>query len=601
MISRHRSDDDKFDRAVDLIDRSGVVQLLEDIAASRRGSGGRPAKGIQYTIKAVVVSLAYLIDLPTTPSLRNVLASLVCNFDDDRLRRLGMTITHAQRAAVQPLNQWNAEYRRFHLWLGRQVEGLDSGFDLPARRITNRDDAQLRAARTAEIQQAANQAADTCRVIMNKIVAASVLESHPAGYEGDIVVDESTFDVAKTNEDVGTRPTAKRPADYAAGFYRRSGGVIQADPDSGTKTKLDKMGFGVGVTAITRVGRPGALRSVVPVITAIDIHKPTAASREGFANALTQHRLNRFDPLHAGEGRRGRNTRWPYVTTDMGYNQLDGFAELLIAEQYAMIAAYPQHWHLVSQTQDPVSPTKHDRVDPGPMVGHGDVYCPAGALLLRQGPLVERTRSMADAGELVRHDQRLRSLLPLLMGTNSRPRTAGSTVGRPRRGQPKETAVKLDVVCPAVQGRVRCPLKPESMSVSPADVPTLEPTWSAHDYRSCANSQTTITFTPEQLKRYQAAFTPGSWEHILHFEAYRAITERQFSLLKSPSITHLDRVNFGPRREPMLKLIIALAVAISNLRMQDDPHLSEVDSVTERLRSLERVLGRPPARIPPRT
>jgi hypothetical protein len=601
MISRHRSDDNKFGRALDLIDRSGVVPTLEEIASSRRGSGGRPAKGIKYTIKAVLVALAYLIDLPTTPSLRNVLANLVFNFDDDRLERLGMTITHKQRTAVQPAKQWKAEYQRFHMWLTRQLQGLDSGFDLPARRETNRDDAQRRAARTAEVEQASDQAADACRQILNKIVAASVLDAHPAGYDGDIVVDESTFDVAKTNEDVGSRATARRPAAYAAGFYRRSGGVIQVDRESGEKTRLDQMGFGLGVTAISRVGRPGALRSVVPLITAIDIHKPTAASLDGFTNALAQHRSNGFEPRDRKETNRGRNARWPYVTTDMGYNQLDGFAELLIDEQYAMIGAYPQHWSLVSQTQDPVPRTEQDRVEPGPMVGHGDVYCPAAAHLLRQGPLVERTRSMFNSDGLARHDQRLRSLLPLLMGTNSRPRTAASTAGRPRRSQPKETAVKLDVVCPAVQGRVRCPLKPASMSSSSADLPTLEPTWSAHDYRSCEKSQTTITFTPEQLKRYQPAFTPGSWEHILHFEAYRAMTERQFSLLKSPSITYLNRANFGSRREPMLKIIIAVAVAVSNLRMQDDPQLSEVDSVTERLRSLGRVLGREPAKIPPRT
>src|SRR5699024_9683361 len=108
----------------------------------------------------------------------------------------------------------------------------------------------------------------------------------------------------------------------------------------------------------------------------------------------------------------------------------------------------------------------------------GDVYCPAALHLLKQGPLVERTRNMTDKTDLDRHDTRLTNLLPLLMGTNSRPRIAAPGAGRPRRGEQKQKAYKLEVVCPAVQRRVRCPLKPESMGATTAEVPTVDPTWS---------------------------------------------------------------------------------------------------------------------------
>ena len=604
MISTHRSPDAMFTRAVDLIERSGVVEQLEHLADAQRGPGGRPPRGITYTLRAVLVTLAYLIDRRTTPTLSAVLQHIVFDHTDDQLDSLGMKVTDEQRAAVRAHRVWNAEYRRFHLWLSRKLTRLDSGFDLPARRITNAEDTRRRADRSADTAQASDQAADMCRDIINGIVAASVLDPDPDGYTGDVVVDESTFDVCKTGTDIGKRPNAKRSAVYAAGYYRRAGGVIDTDHESGTTTRVDKIGFGVGITAIIRVGKPNALRAVVPLITGIDIHKPTAASKEGLANALEQHERSGFDPRTSRDQPPAKNTRWPYMTVDMGYNALDGFAELLMEQRYAMIASYPKHWGLITRTQDPL-PDNNDgpaRTEPGPIVGHGDIYCPAAMHLLKQGPLVERSRHLDEKSDLDRHDKRLANLFPLLMGTNSRPRPAAPTAGRPRRGAPIQEVYKLDVVCPAVQGRVRCPLKPESaVGTSTAELPTTQPTWEANEFRCCEKSQTTITLSPKQLKQYQSAFTPGSWEHILHFEAYRAMTERQFSVLKSPHVTALDKVNFGPRREPLLKIILALAIAVSNLRMQDDPNLSEVDSVTERLRQLERLLGRPPVLRPPRT
>ena len=593
MIAAHRTQHERFERALDLIDRSGVVGELEALNAARRGVGGRPAHGIAYTIKSILVVLALLIDRCTTPSMKRVLEEIVFRLDDDQLEQLGISIAAQQRAAVKEREAWGREYRRFMAWLARQLAVIDSQFDQPARRITNDETARIQASRTPEDQEASREAVRQSRRLCNLLVSTSVREKHPDGYVGDIVVDETTYKVCKTSENVGARPTAKRSAAYAAGFYRRSAGVLQ-EPGTGTFSRLDDMGFGIGLTAITRVGKPTALRRVVPVITAIDIHGPTSGSLEGLSRALDQHTENGFDPRTC-QDHPPRNSRWPYLTVDKGYNKLDGFAELLIDRRYSMIAGYPANWHLVSQTEDP-EPRKSQ--EPGPILGHGDIYCPEAAPLLRAGPLVTRVRDMKEGG-VAAHDATLRKLLPRLMGTNSRIKVAAARPGRPRKDEPKQKKFKIDVVCPAIQRRVQCPLKPESLHGDPS-VPPIYPTWEASEFRCCEKSHTTITLTEKQVKQYQGSFVPGSWEHLFHLEAYRAMTERQFQLVKSPHITGLPRLNFGPRREPLMKLIIAIAVAISNLEAQDSPSTRDVDSVAERFQALERYLGRKPARTPPR-
>lgn len=594
MIAQYRSEQAVFARAVELITRSGAATDIEALNAARRGVGGRPARGIKYTLTAVLVALTCLIDRRTTPSLKAVLEEIVFRFDDHNLEQVGMQISHAERRAITGKEPWEREYSRFWAWLQRQVTVLDSEFDQPARRISNAQDARRRASRTSEEEERARQAKDDCRRICNRLVAASVRDPRPDGYVGDIVVDETIFDVAQTSEGTGGKPDSNRSAVSAAPLYVRAGGVAATAASSKHK-KADKVAFGIGVTAIIRVGKPSALRAVVPLITAIDIHRSTGDTLSGLRNALDMHARNGFDPRHSDSRRR----RWPYLTVDMGYNPRDGFAELLVERQYSMLATYPKQFHLVHQAEDPVARDRLSRQEPGPIVGHGDIYCPAAANQLTK-PMVFRMRDQP-ADRIAAHDNRLRQVLPLLMGTNSRIKTAAPTAGRPKAGEPRDVTFKMDVVCPAVQGRVRCPLKPMSLHANPSQVPTLDPDWEASEYRCCEKSQTTITFTPKQLKLYQGGLTPGSWEHILHFEAYRSMNERQFSILKSPHVTGMSKINYGPRREPLLKILLSLAVAVSNLRVQDDPRVREVDSVAERFQKLERNLGRPPARTPNRT
>jgi hypothetical protein len=134
-------------------------------------------------------------------------------------------------------------------------------------------------------------------------------------------------------------------------------------------------------------------------------------------------------------------------------------------------------------------------------------------------------------------------------------------------------------------------------------VPLAEPTWQADERICCRQSTMRLALTSRQLKKAQWRLVPGSWDHMLVFEASRALTEQRFSLLKSPHITRLTEMKWGPRREPMIKLLLALAVAATNHQIQKTHSARPVrtESVDIRWRQLTRHLGHEPTRTPPRT
>ena len=211
---------------------------------------------------------------------------------------------------------------------------------------------------------------------------------------------------------------------------------------------------------------------------------------------------------------------------------------------------------------------------------------------------------LAEDDGFERQDARLEALFPLIMGTNSRPYRARQGRGRPRKDEADtERPVKIDLVCPAVQGRVRCPLKPASMTLASEDAPEISPSWSADHYKCCARSSITHTFTPEQWKRAQWGLVPGSWEHATYYEAARAITEQRFSIMESPHITGMESFKRGVRREPMLYITLALWVASTNLSIQEsfERKTASQDSMTRRLRMVRKDTGRDLAKVPPRT
>ena len=334
------------------------------------------------------------------------------------------------------------------------------------------------------------------------------------------MVDETILDLAGPSAGLGSKPDKKHGAAYIGKYYARDDRTGPINTDGRGK---GKQGFGLGITAVSTVGPPDKLHLVPAVIAAIHIHTPTSGSADAVDVCLTHLKRNGLD------NRPADGKTWPLLTVDMGYNPKDAFPHVMLKHQYSAVARYPADWTLSEPSANP--PGTKESTPPGPIQHAGAFYCPAAqAELLKL--TVPRSRALLASGEWEEHDNRLAAALPFLMGTNSLPVVSGLR-GRPRLGEEPPTYVKQELVCPAVQLRVRCPLKPDSMTATGFGVPLAQPTWQADERVCCRQSTMRLALTDRQFEKAQWRLVPGSWEHMLAFESARALTEQRFSLLKS--------------------------------------------------------------------
>ncbi|NMD56998.1 MULTISPECIES: hypothetical protein [Tsukamurella] len=580
-----------FDTVIGIVDRSEADSLIDCWHALERGAGGRPPSGFVYTSRAVLTAILILTFHQRTVTIRQILAT-IADMTDEQLAAVGMAGANTSAIYDQP----KREYTRFHAWLTRQFTPVDPHADLPAQRISNKEHKRLLGDRTAEQWHAAERAGERLSILINRIVAASVWEKRPQGCRGDLVTDESTFDLARHMYGLGVKDDKLRGATPGGSPYARGqdNAVSTGSEPLALNGKITKSGYGLGLTALTRVGEPHQLHAVPPVVIGISVGKVTSGSVEGLFEALTRAKENDL----TGRSPSSR-AAWPFLTVDMGYNVKRTWAETMIREQYAYVGRYPSHW----KTVYPSAPAAGRETDPGPVQVAGDFYCPAVQPHINKFT-VRPTRTMLESNPsgFAEHDRALAQVLPLLMGRNSRPEYRNVTRGRPRIGGSRDEQLTVKLVCPAAMGRVRCPLKPESLSVD-SSVPAVDPTWSADRYGCCSNASLTVTLTDAQVRLAQWGMTPGSWEHALYYEAARSLTEQRFSQLKSNAVTGLKELVEGPRREPLIAITLAAAVAVLNHRTQEayDRRQHRAESIDIRMRLLESDLGHPPAKTPPRT
>lgn len=610
----YRFDDAVFERSVQVIRRCGAVELIEGFARDVRGPGGRPRSGRRFTVMAVLVVALSIVRVGRTPSIAEILR-MIGTLTPAQLVELGMdpdsALPQGGDEGVEPgegdqalkasssARHGGGGYAAFHGWLTRMLEPLDPGADLQAKRVTNGEHRRQLASRSEEAQQASETAERRLLDVVNALVAGSVDQQCPGSYDGDVIADETIVDLAGTAAGLGLKDDKRRAAAYMARYYLRDQTDNSVHSKSSSGIRLGKAAFGIGVTAVSRVGSPTDLYGIAPVITGVAIHHPSSGTVAELGRALEYHARNGFAPA------RGPGRRVPYLTTDMGYNNKAGFSDMVLDAGYAPVVRYPSHWKTVFASEGP-DHTRSGQAD-GPVQISGEFYCPVAREMVGKAKLVAKTRDLLDTtGGFDAHDRRISQLFPLLMGTNSRPYRARPGRGRPRRNETSEQValpVRQDLVCPAVQGRVQCPLKPASMDVADLGIPTVTPTWTAERYRCCSQSQVTVTMSARQWQRAQWGMVPGSWEHTLYFEAARAATEQRFSIMKSQHVTGIEHLKWSPRRQPMICLMVGLWLAATNLAIQEahDQRPARPASVKRRLRQVETDLGRPLTRIPPRT
>jgi len=153
----------------------------------------------------------------------------------------------------------------------------------------------------------------------------------------------------------------------------------------------------------------------------------------------------------------------------------------------------------------------------GAICSNGNLYCPAtpGALLA----LVPLARG-ASAEEIAAHDQKTAELAHYKLG-----RTSGYDSDGYHR-----------VSCPAVMGKLRCPLRPASMALSHERPTVLSPP--EHAPRCCDQKTLTVPVSVNAKTAQKHDYPSAAWRASY---ARRSAVERSFSTIKDPASNDISR------------------------------------------------------------
>jgi hypothetical protein len=190
----------------------------------------------------------------------------------------------------------------------------------------------------------------------------------------------------------------------------------------------------------------------------------------------------------------------------------------------------------------------------GAIIANGNLYCPATPKpLLELGPLAPA----ATPEQTAAHDQQTAELARHKLG----PVSADDADGYHR------------VMCPAVMGKIRCPHRPESMTLDRGRPEILTPP--EHPPACC--TQQTITVPPAVAAKTRQKHDYPSAAHRRSY-ARRTGSERTFSTIKDPATTSISRGWCRLTGVTPLMLWIACLLAARNQRILHAWHARQADN-----------------------
>jgi hypothetical protein len=200
----------------------------------------------------------------------------------------------------------------------------------------------------------------------------------------------------------------------------------------------------------------------------------------------------------------------------------------------------------------------HDRgpqgTHQGAIIANGNLYCPATPKPLPElGPL----GPAATLKQAAAHDAQTAELARYKLG----PVTADDADGYHR------------VTCPAAAGKIRCPLRPRSMTLDRSRPEILTPP--QHPPACCA--QQTITVPPQVAAKTRQKHDYPSAAHRRSYTR-RTGSERTFSTLKDPATTSIARGWCRLTGLTPLTLWIACLIPVRNQRILDAYTARQADS-----------------------
>ncbi len=153
----------------------------------------------------------------------------------------------------------------------------------------------------------------------------------------------------------------------------------------------------------------------------------------------------------------------------------------------------------------------------GSIIANGNLYCPQ-----TPGPLLELVPLPpgASAAEVAAHDQQTAELARYKLGLHT-----GEDADGYRRH-----------ACPAAAGKIRCPLRPESMTLSRDRPEILTPP--GHPQPCCTQHTITVPPTVAEKTRQKHDYPSAQWRASY---SRRTAAERYNSSIKDPAVNTIDR------------------------------------------------------------
>jgi hypothetical protein len=207
----------------------------------------------------------------------------------------------------------------------------------------------------------------------------------------------------------------------------------------------------------------------------------------------------------------------------------------------------------------------HDRgprgTHEGSIIANGNLFCPATpAALLELIPLPPG----ASAAQAAAHDQQTAEMARYKLGLH-----AAEDAGGYRRH-----------ACPAAAGKIRCPLRPESMKLDRSRPEVLNPP--EHPQACCTQHTITVPPSVTEKTRQKHDYPSAQWRASY---SRRTAAERYNSSIKDPAVNTIDRGWCRVMGLPPLLLRLACLTVVRNQRI--------LASSQERQ---ARAAGQPPAR-----
>jgi hypothetical protein len=190
----------------------------------------------------------------------------------------------------------------------------------------------------------------------------------------------------------------------------------------------------------------------------------------------------------------------------------------------------------------------------GATISNGNLYCPCTPRPLLELPPLARD---ATAGQVSAHDQQTAELARHKLGRI----TADDPDGYHR------------VMCPAVMGKIRCPLRPASMLLSRNRPEILQPP--QHPPACC--TQQTLTVPPDVLAKTAQKHDYPSAAHRRSY-ARRTGAERTFATTKDPASNNIARGWCRLMGLTPLMLWLACLLAIRNQRILTAWHARQAEN-----------------------